>query len=70
MTLLEGTRFAGHEDSEHEVYMDASPKVGGNDSVPRPLELMLFALGGFTGMDVIIHVAYADPEILGSTLPS
>ena len=53
VTLLEGMRFAGRGDSGHEVYMDASPKVGGNDSAPRPLELMLFALGGCTGMDVI-----------------
>jgi len=51
--LLEGMRFAGHGDSGHDVYMDASPKVGGKDSAPRPLELMLFALGGCTGMDVI-----------------
>ncbi len=52
VTLLEGMRFAGRGVSGHEVYMDASPEVGGNDSAARPLELMLFALGGCTGIDV------------------
>lgn len=37
----------------HEVVVDAVPEVGGRDSGPRPKELMLAALGGCTGMDVI-----------------
>lgn len=51
--LVEGMRFVGHGESGHEVVMDAASKVGGKDSAARPLEVMLCALGGCTGMDVI-----------------
>lgn len=37
----------------HNVQMDTIPESGGNDSGPRPKELMLAALAGCTGMDVI-----------------
>lgn len=39
--------------SGHHVIMDALPAVGGNDEGARPKELMLAALAGCTGMDVI-----------------
>lgn len=48
-----GMRFVGLGPSGHGVVMDASPNVGGEDSGPRPTELLLFALGGCTGMDVV-----------------
>ncbi|HRX31638.1 MAG TPA: OsmC family protein [Tenuifilaceae bacterium] len=37
----------------HKVTIDANSEVGGRDLGPRPKELMLAALGGCTGMDVI-----------------
>lgn len=39
--------------SGHHVVMDALPAVGGNDEGARPKELMLAALAGCTGMDVV-----------------
>jgi len=39
--------------SGHHIVMDALPEVGGNNSGPRPKELMLASLAGCTGMDVI-----------------
>lgn len=39
--------------SGHHVVMDALPVVGGNDEGARPKELMLAALAGCTGMDVV-----------------
>ena len=39
--------------SGHKVSMDALPEVGGENSGPRPKELMLASLAGCTGMDVI-----------------
>jgi len=39
--------------SGHHVAMDALPAVGGNDEGARPKELMLAALAGCTGMDVV-----------------
>ncbi len=49
----EGMRFVGVGDSGHAVLMDTAPEVGGEDSGPRPAELLLFALGGCTAMDVL-----------------
>ncbi len=39
--------------SGHHVVMDALPVVGGNDEGARPKELMLAALAGCTGMDMV-----------------
>ena len=37
----------------HEITIDATDKVGGKDRGPRPKPMMLLALGGCTGMDVV-----------------
>ena len=37
----------------HKVLMDANEEVGGKDSGPRPKPLLIAALTGCTGMDVI-----------------
>ncbi|MBN2806156.1 MAG: OsmC family protein [Prolixibacteraceae bacterium] len=37
----------------HQLIIDASPEVGGHNRGPRPKALMLTALAGCTGMDVI-----------------
>jgi len=37
----------------HKLTLDASPEVGGTDKGPRPKMLMLTALAGCTGMDVV-----------------
>jgi putative redox protein len=37
----------------HEIIIDASSGSGGNDLGPRPKSLMLAALAGCTGMDVV-----------------
>lgn len=37
----------------HDLLLDAAPTNGGNDLGPRPKQLMLVALAGCTGMDVV-----------------
>jgi putative redox protein len=37
----------------HKIYLDASSENGGKNLGPRPKALMLLALGGCTGMDVV-----------------
>jgi len=49
----DGLRFVGLPPSGHAVVMDGAKEVGGEDSAPRPTELLLIALGGCTGMDVV-----------------
>ncbi len=38
----------------HKVVIDASEEVGGSDLGPRPKKLMLTALAGCTGIDVVM----------------
>ncbi len=51
-TWKEGMAFESIMDG-HKIIIDAMPEVGGKDLGPRPKPLMLLALAGCTGMDVI-----------------
>jgi len=61
-----GMRFVGQGKSGHTVPMDAVSDVGGRDSAARPIEILLCALGGCTGMDVIsiLHKMRTEPASL------
>lgn len=52
-TLWQGNMKFDSVVSGHHITIDALPAVGGNDEGARPKELMLTALAGCTGMDVI-----------------
>jgi putative redox protein len=45
--------FVGKAGSNHLVPMDSGPDFGGDSSATKPMELLLVALGGCTGMDVV-----------------
>ncbi|HTW92308.1 MAG TPA: OsmC family protein [bacterium] len=45
--------FVGKAGTNHLVTMDTTPEFGGDSSATKPLELLLIALGGCTGMDVV-----------------
>lgn len=49
---LENMAFES-EINGHKIKIDADADVGGDDLGPRPKPLMLAALGGCTGMDVV-----------------
>lgn len=54
--------------NNHEFLLDADEAVGGNDSGPRPKNLVLACLAGCTGMDVVailnkMQVAYEGLKI-------
>lgn len=46
-------RFVGWDEAGHGVVMDAPAGPKGDGSGTRPVELVLYALAGCTGMDVI-----------------
>jgi putative redox protein len=48
-----GLQFVATDSSGHSIVMDASKSFGGEDSGFSPLQLLLVALGGCTGMDVV-----------------
>jgi putative redox protein len=47
----------------HEITVDATTELGGNDRGPRPKPLLLTALTGCTGMDVVAILAKMQVEI-------
>jgi putative redox protein len=50
---VQGITFAGRADSNHWIVMDGLEKLGGSNAGARPKELILIALGGCTGSDVV-----------------
>ena len=53
VTLGDGMQFSAIAGSGHTVVMDADTKSGGMEKGSRPIELLLMAFGGCSGMDVI-----------------
>jgi putative redox protein len=49
----------------HTIIMDAPEKVGGEDAGPIPKPLVLTALSGCTGMDIISILRKAQKEVKG-----
>ncbi len=52
MTWLSDMTFEADVNG-HKVYVDSAPEHGGKNFGPRPKPLMMVALGGCTGMDVV-----------------
>ncbi|WP_077210922.1 OsmC family protein [Bacillus dakarensis] len=45
--------FSGQTPSGHEINMDAAEEIGGQNTGARPTELLLNAVAGCTGIDII-----------------
>jgi putative redox protein len=50
---IDGMRFVATDSIGHSIVMDASKQVGGEGSGFSPLQLLLAALGGCTGIDIV-----------------
>ena len=50
---LDGLQFVATDDLGHSIVMDAPKQSGGEGSSFSPMQLLLVALGGCTGMDVV-----------------
>ncbi len=53
MSWTDNIAFEGDMDG-HKIVIDASKEIGGSDLGPRPKKLLLTALAGCTGIDVIM----------------
>lgn len=53
VTYTGALQFVGSANSGHAIVMDGPAEVGGTNTGPRPMELLLIGLGGCTGMDAI-----------------
>lgn len=49
--------FNGKNPSGHEVKIDAAPEVGGENTGPRPMELLLQSVAGCTAIDIVSILA-------------
>jgi putative redox protein len=56
--------FSGVTPSGHEINLDAAPEVGGENTGARPTELLLQAVAGCTGIDIIsiLHKMRFEPS--------
>jgi len=62
---VKGLTFVGKGESNHWVVLDGPSEFGGTEAGTKPMELVLIALGGCTGIDVIsilekMKVKYTD----------
>lgn len=46
--------FDAVSDSGHTVHLDGPPDFGGQNTGPRPMELVLMGMGGCTAFDVVL----------------
>lgn len=60
--------FIGKAGSNHLVPMDTTADFEGDSSATKPLELVLIALGGCTGMDVVPLLKKMRQDVTGVTL--
>ena len=61
-------RFVAWDEAGHGVVMDAAAAHHGDGTGPRPLELVLYALGGCTGIDIIAILEKQRQRVTGFDL--
>jgi putative redox protein len=67
-TLETGLRFNVETGTGHNVILDAAEHEGGQDSGPRPMEMLLVALASCAGMDIIAILRKKRQDITGYEL--
>jgi putative redox protein len=65
---IDGLKLKGKDDTGHEIVIDTKKELGGHDSAPSPMKLLLLSLGSCTLMDVIslldkMRVDYDDIKV-------
>lgn len=65
VTLAQGMRFDAETGSGHRLALDTPDIAGGGNTGPTPMELLLTALAGCTGMDVISILRKMRQEVTG-----
>jgi putative redox protein len=65
VALEDGMAFRAVTGSGQQLLMDSSPDHGGAGRGPTPMELVLVALGGCTGMDVIAMLRKMRQDVTG-----
>lgn len=64
---IDGLEFKGDSDG-HQIVIDGPPESGGKNNGMRPKPLMLMALAGCTGMDVVSILKKMKVDIKGMSI--
>jgi putative redox protein len=62
---VHGLQFVGSSSSGHAIVMDADTEVGGDNTAPRPMDLLLVGIGGCSGMDIVSILKKKKQDITG-----
>ncbi len=65
VTWVDGMQFVGEAGSGHAIVLDGRESVGGRDTGPRPMELLLVGLAGCTAMDVKFMLQRRRQQVTG-----
>ena len=65
VTLMKDMQFSGKATSGHTLIMDADEESGGHNAGSRPMEMLLVAFGGCSGMDVISILRKKRQQVTG-----
>ena len=65
VTYVDGLQFVAAATSGHAIVMDGDIEVGGRDTGPRPMEMLLMGIGGCSGMDVISILKKKKQDVKG-----
>lgn len=68
LELDKNLRFIGTDSRNHITIFDTTEKVGGDDSAPTPMEVLLQALGACTLMDIVSILRKKRKTVDGITL--
>lgn len=61
----EGLQFVGQSGTGHAIVIDGSPEHGGQNTGMRPMELLVVAAGGCSGMDIVSILAKKKQDVRG-----
>ena len=59
----DGVSFLAESGSGHTMLMDGPPEVGGRNSGPRPMEMLLMGTGGCAAVDVVMILKKSRQDI-------
>ncbi|MFA9290462.1 MAG: OsmC family protein [Solirubrobacteraceae bacterium] len=60
--------FLGKSENGVEVKIDASPDIGGEEKGVRPMELLLYGIGGCSAIDVVLVLKKQKEEVTNISL--
>jgi putative redox protein len=61
--LADDMTFIAESGSGHAIVADASPDIGGRNSGPRPMELVLMGTGACSAVDVVLILRRSRQEV-------